>query len=155
MDGGVMLELRLSFVAMSLLFGAAALAQPQGQPVVTSAEQMSFRYQGNLEPWPSTDCKHEKAASGLFEWNVYCLVEGRLHTYGVHLVLSFYQRTRRGNSAYELLYWVTDRTHTPTLGYTSTSMWFYNSEDTNRAALIEVGQGVDDDDASLWLTLQP
>jgi hypothetical protein len=145
---------RLCFFA-ALAIDTAASANPAGIAIDTKASQMSFRYQENLEPWASADCKHERATSGLFEWNVYCDVGGTVHAYGVHLVLSFYERTRRGPSAYELLYWVTDRTRTPALGFTSTSLWFYNTQDTNRAALMEVGLGVENDAASLWLSLEP
>ena len=142
------------FLGILTLIFFSDLGRSDSQKVAKGLQQkdFSFIYQSNVEPWGSVACKHEKASVGEYEWDVYCLVGRRVHRYGVHLVLSFYPRTRYGGSAYELLYWVTDWT-TPTAVSDSTTVWFHQSLPETKTSVIEAAQGIENDLSSLRLTI--
>ena len=104
---------------------AASPALAAERAVAVDPDQLTFVYQELLEPFDRTDCKHEKSDVGLFEWDVYCKLGTRVHEFAVHLVLSRYGRTRYGLSAYEMLYWVTDRSQPRVREFDSTTVWFH------------------------------
>jgi hypothetical protein len=116
-------------------------------------EQLEFRYQELLEPFDQVECKHEKAAVGLFEWDVYCKLGEQIHVFAVHLVLSRYGRTRYGESAYELLYWVTDRSQSQVRVFDSSTLWIHLDQAQTRASVIETSVGIENDLAALRLAI--
>jgi hypothetical protein len=115
--------------------------------------QMTFRYQRLVGGFENFPCRHEKASVGLYEWDVFCDLNGETHKYFVHLVLQFYPQTSHGTNAYELLYWVTDVTDPMAARHDSSSLWFHNSSPDNFLKVLEASQGIEDDHAYLKLTL--
>ncbi|MCB0405606.1 MAG: hypothetical protein KDD51_12550 [Bdellovibrionales bacterium] len=99
-------------------------------------------------------CVHHKSEIGLYEWDVECGVDGKAHTYFVHLVLNFYPKTIHGENAYELLYWVTDMTDPHHPKNDSSTIWIHNGHEQNFMKVLEASQGIEDDLAYLKLTLK-
>lgn len=134
----------------SVLYVTSATAVP----LLFQPDQLQFRYQKNLEPWESAPCFHQKASVGLYEWDVECTLNRKRHLFFVHLVTSYYAQTIHGTSAYEILYWVTDMTHTGAARHDSSTVWVHNSHPENRMRVLEAAQGVEDDGASLRLVVR-
>lgn len=131
-------------VAMVLITPGVAKAEP-----ITSA-MLEFRYQELNEPWNSYKCDHY-AAPAIFDWIVKCRVNDQVKGFVVHLVVSFYPRTRLGNSAYEVLYWLTSREANHK--YQSSTVWIHNTKPEARASVFELSQGIENDFAALNLTI--
>jgi hypothetical protein len=138
-----------------VLGGAPALSQPEARndALTLRPEQLAFHYQESVDPWRRFACKHEKADVGVYEWDAYCKIDGVVHRYGVHLVLSYYPRTVYGHGAYEILYWVTDRTVRDEWTGHSSTIWIHLDDEKSRARVIELAQGVENDLAALGLTI--
>lgn len=124
-----------------------------GEALALEAGQISFLHQENVEPWESAACQHKLSPIGLFEWDVVCVKNGRYLKYGVHLVLNRYPRTRPGGAGYELLYWVTDWTDPAHPKSTSTTLFMHLATEEDHALLMEGATGIDNDLASLRLTI--
>lgn len=128
-------------------------AMPLSQPVVQNLthEQLKFVYQELNSPWPSFACKHEE--DGPFDWKVYCKLDNKVAEFGVHLLINRYAKTRFGQGAYEVLYWVTDRTSPKVRVYDSTTLWIHNSTNDNNVNQFNLNQGIVNDMAALQLTI--
>lgn len=112
----------------------------------------SFNYVQNLEPYEIFSCTHQQASVGLFEWDVECEVQGEVKKFWVHLVAQTYGKTGFGKNAYEILYWVT-HANAQANRHSSTSLWIHNSEEKNKMNRLVSSLGIEDDSASLRLTL--
>lgn len=112
-----------------------------------------FEYVENLDPGEVFPCIHEKASVGLFEWDVVCKVHQKEYRFFVHLAVQEYQKTKFGKNAYEILYWVTHRDSPLPHRHSSTSIWIHNSEEMNRMNRFVSSLGIEEDNASLRLTL--
>jgi hypothetical protein len=131
-----------------------ASAAAGGKAIELDPKSIEFTYQKNLEPFESGECEHQKSPVGLFEWDIRCKIGGEIRKYAVHLVISHYQKTQHGLSAYEVLYWVTDWTSATTPVSDSSTIWFHNDHKENRATVVEVAQGIENDLASLRLLIR-
>lgn len=115
----------------------------------------SFEFVENLEPYRVFTCSHQQASVGLFEWDVECDVEGEKRVFWVHLALSKYLFDQKEQNAYEVLFWVTNAKATQQHRHSSSTLWIQNSEKNNQMNKLISSLGVDEDNASLRLTLQP
>lgn len=113
--------------------------------------QLQFEYVENLEPFEVFPCTHEKQSVGLFEWDVDCSIRGVKVKFWVHLAVQRYEKTNFGKNAYEVLYWVTNTQNRHR--HSSTSLWIHNSEELNRMNRLVSSLGIEEDNASLRLTL--
>jgi hypothetical protein len=142
----------LMFLSSVLVTQTGNAKEESGTKYKFSHGQLKFNYQELNSPWASYSCKHEE--DGPVDWKVYCLIDqGKVVKFAVHLIVNFYQKSTYGNSAYEVLYWVTDRTEPNRRTYDSTTMWIHNTEAKNRATRFEIGQGVLNDMVSLRLEI--
>lgn len=139
--------LRVIFTFALFLWAVPALALELG------SDQLTFRYQQINEPYGVIPCTQEKLPVGLFEWKVTCQNEREKHEYFVHLVVQFYPQTIHGKNAYEVLYWVTDLTTMPTK-HDSSTIWIHNNESTSFIKVLELSQGIEDDNAYLRLAVR-
>ena len=130
------------------------VSKSSAQSLQLEPKSIEFTYQSNLEPFATGECQHQKSPVGLFEWDVRCVIEGQVRKYAVHLAVSYYQKTQHGLSAYEVLYWVTDWTSATKPISDSSTIWFHNSHKENRATVVEVSQGIENDIASLRLLIR-
>ncbi|NBT58590.1 hypothetical protein EBT16_07385 [bacterium] len=105
-----------------------------------------------MEPHEVFSCSHEKASVGLYEWDVECTVRGELKRFWVHLAVNKYGKTHFGKNAYEVLYWVTHASST-SHRHSSTSLWIHNSEETNKMNRLISSLGIEEDQASLRLSV--
>ena len=112
---------------------------------------VSFEYLQLYEPWQTAPCLHSK--SNPYDWEVQCNDVIRTRKFSVHLALSFYPHSSSNNSSYELLYWVTDLTDPANPNHNSTTIWVHNDGTENKARLIEVSLGIENDLAALKLSL--
>jgi hypothetical protein len=117
-------------------------------------DSLLFEYVENLDPGEVFPCAHEKASVGLFEWDVVCKIRNKELRFFVHLAVQEYQKTKFGKNAYEILYWVTHRDSPLPHRYSSTSIWIHNSEEMNRMNRFVSSLGIEEDNASLRLTLK-
>jgi hypothetical protein len=90
-----------------------------------------------------------------YEWDVVCNVDGQKKTFWVHLSLKKFQKSSWGESAYELLYWVTNSEAENKHRHSSTSLWIHNSEKENQMRRLVSSLGIQEDDAYLRLTFEP
>jgi hypothetical protein len=114
--------------------------------------KMVFSIQENLEPFSRYSCNVDKSSVGLFEYDVRCPTENTVRKFAVHLVVQFHPKTQYGESAYEVMYWVTDWDR-PQWRNTSTTVWIHNDTTANRARVIEMFQGIENDMSSLQLRM--
>ncbi len=142
----------LSTAMLSSVFSSAALSKEEGgTKFALEHDQLTFNYQELNSPWSNYSCKHEE--DGPVDWKVYCLVDGKVAQFGVHLLVNRYERTHYGLGSYEVLYWVTDRTMPNRRDYDSTTLWIHNSMAENSVRRFEIGQGVLNDMVSLRLII--
>ena len=87
----------------------------------------------------------------MFEWDVDCKVRNKTVRFWVHLVVQRYEKTQFGKNAYEVLYWVTNTANRHR--HSSTSLWIHNNEEANRMNRFVSSLGIEEDNASLRLTL--
>jgi len=114
--------------------------------------KMIFSIQENVEPFSRYSCNVDKSPVGLFEYDVQCATDRTVRKFAVHLVVQFHPKTQYGLSAYEVLYWVTDWNQ-PQWRNTSTTLWIHNDTENNRARMIEMAQGIENDLSSLQLRM--
>lgn len=125
--------------------------KPGAERQNVKSNEITFIHIQNESPWESAKCTHFSAEQS-YDWNVTCDLNGTIKTYLVHLALDFYPFSQFVKSAYELLYWITDRSNPSSPKFSSTSMWIHSSLEDPRANLFEVGLGVDEDHATLKLS---
>jgi len=129
-------------------WGEGELSKPTVQKL--DHEQLTFVYQELNSPWPSFACKHE--SDGPVDWKVYCKLDNnKVVEFGVHLLINRYTKTRHGLGAYEVLYWVTDRTLANVRTYDSSTIWIHNSTNDNFVNRFDLSQGIVNDMAALQL----
>lgn len=120
-----------------------------------SSRQFFFDYVENLEPYRIFACTHSLASVGLYEWDIECNVDGKKKLFWVHLSLQKFTKSNWGESAYELLYWVTNSEAQGKHRHSSTSLWIHNSEKENQIRRLVSSLGIQEDDAYLRLTFDP
>ena len=136
-----------SFLSLFLfVITAQAWASPR-------ASELEFKYQDNFAPWEIGKCKHQKVEGPAPDWDVTCDFKGKIKKYTVHLVVNYYPKTNYGESAHEILYWVTDRTNKE-IRYDSSTIWLHANKSDSRATMIQLAQGVENDMASLRLEIR-
>ncbi|MEZ4750261.1 MAG: hypothetical protein R3B54_06445 [Bdellovibrionota bacterium] len=128
------------------------LSYPSHAAAVKAAD-LGFQYI-SLANDRQVACDHKKADVGVYEWDVECNVDGKLHSYFVHLALHFYPKTIHGKNAYELLYWVTDMTEAAHPKHDSSTIWIHNGSEQNYMRVLEASQGIENDLAYLKLTIK-
>jgi hypothetical protein len=142
----LLLGLALGFVLPSATIARGA---------VPAAGQLRFRYipfeHGEILP-----CRHELLDEASRDWAVKCSDEqGRgLKQFTVHLWVTRLERTREPRLSYEVLYWITDRTRPNAPRGSSSTIWFH-FRDPSELHSLELGQGVSDETAGLYLTYLP
>lgn len=100
-------------------------------------------------------CDFYFAAPELHDWNVWCGKGTALfRTFRVHLLFREYRHTVLEKSAYEVLYWVTDRDQPIQKAFSSTSSWL-EFNNISSMSKISLSQGVENDYALLTMTYQP
>lgn len=124
-------------------------AQVTAKPLL---REKQFEYVENLSPYRVFPCSYQQASVGLYEWDVDCALSDKTIRFWVHLSLRAYGKTPFGENSYELLYWVTQPAAT-SHRHSSSSVWIYNSEASNELRRLSNSIGIDEDKASLRLTL--
>lgn len=139
------------------LLPLAALAAPQPDVLsggTLAAKQMTFEWQSNLEPWPTSACKHaEDPNENPFDWIVECDGEAGRRKFRAHVALSRYAQTSSGKNSYELLYWVTDLGVSPPQQH-SVTQWIHHKNGGDPIVEIDTALGVDDDRSALRLGIR-
>lgn len=100
-------------------------------------------------------CTHVFDSPDLNDWDVWCGKGTKmLRQFRVHFLVRQYQSRSAQRSAFEVLYWVTDRNQHITKAFSSTSTWiqFKNLSDLET---MSFSQGVENDYAFLKLEFTP
>lgn len=105
------------------------------------------------------ECKHYPRSSvdgeSNHDWDVLCGADGvKPRRYGVHLLVREWHRERRPRTAFEILYWVTDRNNGALSSFSSTSLRLTVDERSPMSEL-SMSQSLENDYASLVLSLNP
>lgn len=140
----------VTFIVGCFGYSTSLFADKSDQKIPVTRARMEFVLQENLEPWELAPCEHEEESTGV-DWLVTCKLGQTKHVYRVHLVIHQYGKTRFGQSAYEILYWVTDSTQARQPAHTSSTIWIHNRQAAVDVALIELAQGVENDLKALRL----
>lgn len=112
--------------------------------------KMNFHYQELGGDYQRYACEHKPDTP--FDWIVSCDLNGKMHTYSVHFSIRFYAGSQYGAGAYEVLYWITDRTH-PQRKFDSSTIWIHNDSAKTRMNVMTLNQGIEEDLAYLQLFL--
>jgi hypothetical protein len=141
-------------VSSVILFSFPALAKSDKTKLRITYENIKFYYQ-NADGSIRYRCKHSHIDEFGIDWNVYCY-EGRerKRTYRVHLLINQHQRPVYPPTAFEVLYWVTDRSHGQPLKFTGNTLWFFLAKESPLAA-IQLSQSVENDLARLHFEFYP
>lgn len=100
-------------------------------------------------------CTHYFDKPDLHDFMVWCgKGTPHLRTFRVHFLVRHHDRPHIGKSAFEVLYWVTDRDQEPSRRFSSTSSWihFRNPSDLEK---MSFSQGVENDYANLTIEFKP
>ncbi len=114
---------------------------------------LTFVYQELNEPWSAYSCEHQLSLEP-YDWSVICQVGAKKKVFLVHLAVTFYNRTQFGQSAYEVLYWVTNQSTKKMQKFDSTTLWVHNHQPQSLANAFEISQGVENDFSALRLTIR-
>lgn len=114
--------------------------------------EKQFEYVENLAPYQTFPCAYEQSSVGVYEWDIDCFLPDKTIRFWVHLSLRKFGKTPFGETSYELLYWVTKPSATDHR-HSSTSLWIHNSEASNELRRLSNSLGIEEDKASLRLTL--
>lgn len=130
-------------ISLSVLLFAAPSAFALPEP------NMHFSYQPN-EGFAAVNCRHERIRD-LPDWRVKCNFLGTEKEFTAHVILREYAKAD-GNSGVELLYWVTEPGKHPNspVNFHTTSA-FLGFKGNSKLADLSIGQGVENDYASLVL----
>lgn len=120
------------------------------EKITLTKRNLEFTLQENLDPWALANCDHEPENNPV-DWLVTCKLDQTKHVFRVHLVIQRYKKTRYGQSAHEILYWVTDATHPRSPAHASSTIWLHHRQPEVETNVLEMAQGVDNDLKSLRL----
>lgn len=136
-----------SFALPSADFSARGIKQIQEDDVV-------FTYKSN-DGTINLKCAHVYDNPQSFDWDVWCGKGTKsLRQFRVHFLVRKFESRSSQRSAFEVLYWVTDRDRPITKSFSSTSSWiqFKNAADLEK---MSFSQGVENDYAYLTVELKP
>ena len=139
---------------LGILFSSFAFAE-SGNLKVTP-EMLQFDY-ASIDGSMTLDCKPTLEDPLSQDWIVQCgNAATEIRKYRVHLWVTLYERAVTPKQSYEVLYWLTDLSPgvSAQASASSTTIWF-NFENTTSLTQIDLRLGVENDAASLHMTLTP
>lgn len=135
-----------------VLVSALVFGETSKKEIPLQSRGISFEYTTMEGSTGLIPCKHTKTSSP-YDLEVECIVGKKIHLYTVHLLLNFYTHQNE-KSSYELLYWVTDNTNLEKPLFSSSSTWIHNKTVVPQLEMLEVSQGIEQDQAYLKFTYQ-
>lgn len=132
-------------IALILLTSLPALANR----LPVKADFLKFKYL-EIEGTAEADCTHTTANS--IDWEVTCRLKEKDLKYTVHLLLNYYPMTNEGFAAYELLYWVNDKSASVPAG-DSVSQWTYLDSPKSKIKKMQTRLGIENDASYLQMQL--
>jgi hypothetical protein len=142
----------LCLVLCLTAFLASTLCFADGDLKITPS-MLQFTYQTS-DGSVSQDCTEILADAASQDWNVTCGAK----KYIVHLWVTVYDRPVLPKQSYEILYWVTDLSASPSQQGAqqaeSTTVWFHFREPSDLYQL-QVSLGLENDSAELQLVIDP
>ena len=146
--------LLIVFTQSSLVHAAPRITPVGGNLRITPA-MLKFQYQ-DFDGIFSINCVHAVETAESQDWKVTCTNGPKTISkqFSVHLWVTQYPRPSDPRVSYEILYWVTDLSnpHKPTAA--SSTIWVH-LKDPSELSGLELAQGVDEDTAGLYLTINP
>lgn len=143
-------------IALLLLFVASPVwGAPQGwerQP--DPGRDFEFSYESS-DGEIALECKHWLENDLPMDWKVLCGPGTPLEReFLVHLIIRGYRRAAKPQQAYEILYWVINRSTEFKSRYTSSTSWI-ELDTESRLHQMSLSQGVENDYAQLKLRFLP
>ncbi len=130
-------------------FALPVSARASGVDLKITAKMLTFNRQ--LDEGESFSCTHVVENEAAQDWRVVCGAK----RYTVHLWVTAYPHASgAAKVSYEVLYWLTDWTDTSHPIGNGTTFWFHLKEKSALAGL-DVRLSVDNDNAGLYLNLNP
>jgi hypothetical protein len=140
------------FLAIFIVSAISLQASAKGS--FFADNQIDFKFQSLLEPYEVMDCIHKRREQRPQDWVVFC-TNGRItYSFDVHLVVNYYPMTSEKMPAYEVLYWVYNRNSRNHSANSSSTSWHYLNSKDSRINLMQVSQGILNDEAYLKLQLR-
>ena len=151
-----------TLLSISLLFFSLSSFAAPSLPGFTSIgakdikeEDVTFRYQSNDGTF-DLECTHVFDNPEAHDWDVWCGKGSGTNVFRqfrVHFMVRALEHRTLQKSAYEVLYWVIDRsTKKPQFDSTSTWLQFDN---LSKLEVMSFSQGVENDYAMLTVTFKP
>lgn len=145
-------------IASILTISPAAFAVPKGFSQITGKaiqeDEVTFQYSNN-DGSIELQCAHVYDKPDAWDWDVWCgKGTNMLRMFRVHFLVRQYKSAVAEKTAFEVLYWVTDRDQPSTKAFSSTITWlqFNNRAD---AEMLSFSQGVENDYAYLTIKYKP
>ncbi len=153
-----MKTIKALLIASVITLSSSVFAAPKGFSEIGTKElkedDVTFHYMSN-DGTIDLKCAHVFDKPGAWDWDVWCgKGTNMLRMFRVHFLIRQYQSKVANKTAYEVLYWVTDRDQPTTKAFSSTTTWLqFNSLTT--ADMLSFSQGVENDYAHLTIEYKP
>lgn len=152
-----MRTLKALIISTIIAAGSFAFAAPKGFSAISAKDikedDVTFSYMSN-DGSIELQCAHVYDRPDAWDWDVWCgKGTNMLKQYRVHFLLRQYVSKAGNKSAYEVLYWVTDRNQKAP-AFSSTTQWL-QFDGINSPDELSFSQGVENDYAYLTLKFKP